>query len=197
MAHRRGARRHDAGDVIREWQGLGYNRRAVNLHRAACVITSMAGRRISPSSRSWALHGRRGRALRARPVRAPGRHERAPDSRPDRRRLRAGLGSRAMDLGATVCLARIPRCDECPLADGCPSNGKRYEPLRKQSVSRARSVNGARYAAPGRRRPVPSSLDDEAVAALAATASFRYRAASSSCRTSSDPLNAKTGRFSA
>ena len=23
------------GDVIREWQGLGYNRRALNLHRAA------------------------------------------------------------------------------------------------------------------------------------------------------------------
>ena len=25
-------------DVIREWQGLGYNRRAVNLHRAALQI---------------------------------------------------------------------------------------------------------------------------------------------------------------
>jgi A/G-specific adenine glycosylase len=37
-----------------------------------------------------------------------------------------------MDLGATVCLARIPRCELCPLADGCPSRGRRYEPLRKQ-----------------------------------------------------------------
>src|SRR5690348_4931787 len=27
-----------AGDVIAEWQGLGYNRRAVNLHRAARVV---------------------------------------------------------------------------------------------------------------------------------------------------------------
>ena len=27
-----------AGDVIREWQGLGYNRRAVNLHRAAAAV---------------------------------------------------------------------------------------------------------------------------------------------------------------
>ncbi len=26
------------GDVIRAWQGLGYNRRGLNLHRAACVI---------------------------------------------------------------------------------------------------------------------------------------------------------------
>ena len=27
-----------AGDVIAEWQGLGYNRRALNLHRAARVV---------------------------------------------------------------------------------------------------------------------------------------------------------------
>ena len=37
------------------------------------------------------------------------------------------------DLGATICLARIPRCGECPLAARCPSRGRRYEPLRKQS----------------------------------------------------------------
>ena len=38
-----------------------------------------------------------------------------------------------MDLGATICLARIPRCHACPLAARCPSRGRRYEPLRKQS----------------------------------------------------------------
>jgi A/G-specific adenine glycosylase len=38
------------------------------------------------------------------------------------------------DLGATICLARVPRCSECPLATGCPSRGRRYEPLRKQST---------------------------------------------------------------
>ena len=31
-----------AGDAIREWQGLGYNRRAVNLHRAATRIAARA-----------------------------------------------------------------------------------------------------------------------------------------------------------
>ena len=36
------------------------------------------------------------------------------------------------DLGATICLARIPRCGECPLAELCPSRGSRYEPERKQ-----------------------------------------------------------------
>ncbi|HET7855394.1 MAG TPA: A/G-specific adenine glycosylase, partial [Gaiellaceae bacterium] len=29
-----------AADVIREWQGLGYNRRALNLHRAARQIAA-------------------------------------------------------------------------------------------------------------------------------------------------------------
>jgi A/G-specific adenine glycosylase len=38
-----------------------------------------------------------------------------------------------MDLGATICLSRIPRCGVCPLAEACPSRGRRYEPLRKQS----------------------------------------------------------------
>ncbi len=38
-----------------------------------------------------------------------------------------------MDLGATVCLGRIPRCAICPLAEACPSRGRRYEPVRKQS----------------------------------------------------------------
>ena len=39
-----------------------------------------------------------------------------------------------MDLGATVCLARVPRCGVCPLAGGCPSRGHRFEPLRKQGA---------------------------------------------------------------
>jgi A/G-specific adenine glycosylase len=45
----------------------------------------------------------------------------------------AGCAQALFDLGATVCLARIPRCEICPLAEMCPSCGRRYEPLRKQS----------------------------------------------------------------
>jgi A/G-specific adenine glycosylase len=37
-----------------------------------------------------------------------------------------------MDLGATICLARVPRCEACPLAAACPSRGIREEPARKQ-----------------------------------------------------------------
>ena len=43
--------------------------------------------------------------------------------------ISAGL----MELGAVVCTARAPRCGICPLAEACPSRGRRYEPLRKQS----------------------------------------------------------------
>jgi A/G-specific adenine glycosylase len=45
----------------------------------------------------------------------------------------AACAQALFDLGATICLARIPRCDACPLAAACPSRGRRYEPLRKQS----------------------------------------------------------------
>ena len=38
-----------------------------------------------------------------------------------------------MDLGATVCIARVPRCDDCPLAERCPSRGRTFAPLRRQS----------------------------------------------------------------
>jgi A/G-specific adenine glycosylase len=122
------------GDVIREWQGLGYNRRAVSLHRAACVIASQGwpddltelpgvGRYTADAVARFALE---------RPV--------LPVDTNVRRVLERTGGEfgpasahALMDLGATVCLARIPRCDACPLATVCPSRGTRYEPLRKQS----------------------------------------------------------------
>ncbi len=49
------------------------------------------------------------------------------------------------DLGATVCVARVPRCDRCPLAAGCPSRGRRYEPARRQG-----RFEGSRRQARGR-----------------------------------------------
>ncbi len=55
--------------------------------------------------------------------------------RVERRTRHAFTGEAAqalMDLGATVCLARIPRCEACPLASDCPSRGARDEPARKQ-----------------------------------------------------------------
>ena len=74
-----------------------------------------------------------------------------------------------MDLGATVCLARIPRCDACPLAGECPSRGIRDEPKRKQGRSRDRSANAGRSccgASPAA-GVASADLDPEAVVSLA------------------------------
>ncbi|MEP6909223.1 MAG: A/G-specific adenine glycosylase [Actinomycetota bacterium] len=122
------------GDVIREWQGLGYNRRALNLHRAACRIAAEgwpAGLTELPGVGRYTAD-------------AVARFAHGQDVLPvdvNVRRVIERTGGEfgpaaahaLMDLGATVCLARIPRCDACPLAEGCPSRGRRYEPLRKQS----------------------------------------------------------------
>jgi len=73
-----------------------------------------------------------------------------------------------MDLGRTVCLARVPRCDACPLAEACPSRGRRYQPLRRQSrfegSFRQRRALTLRLVARAA-RPV-HELDAEAVASL-------------------------------
>jgi len=123
-----------AADIIREWQGLGYNRRAVNLHRAAQRIAAGSwpddltelpgvGRYTADAVARFAFD-----AL-VLPV----------DTNVRRVQERTGASfspaaaHALMDLGATVCLARIPRCNACPLAAGCPSRGRRYEPLRRQS----------------------------------------------------------------
>ena len=74
-----------------------------------------------------------------------------------------------MDLGATVCLARIPRCDVCPLAGECPSRGTRDEPARKQGrfegSFRQRRADALRAVAAS--TAARDELDGEAVDALA------------------------------
>ena len=120
-------------DVIRAWQGLGYNRRAVSLHRAARVV----------AEHGWPedlteLPGVGRYTADAVGLFAFGREVLPVDVNIGRVLDRSGgsfgpaSAQALMDLGATVCLARIPRCDECPLAEGCPSRGRRYEPERKQ-----------------------------------------------------------------
>jgi A/G-specific adenine glycosylase len=120
-------------DVIREWQGLGYNRRAVNLHRAARYVaahgwpddlTELPG--VGPYTAAAIRRFALGEDILPVDVNV----ERV------RRRAGAGFSSRSaqalMDLGATVCIARIPRCGACPLSSACPSRGIREEPARRQ-----------------------------------------------------------------
>ena len=88
---------------------------------------------------------------------------------PDRRtRSRRAAAQALMDLGATVCLARIPRCAACPLAAACPSRGIREEPARKQgpfegSFRQRRATTLRRVAESPREL---AELDDEAVRSL-------------------------------
>src|SRR5204862_3831061 len=70
------------------------------------------------------------------------------------------------DLGATVCLARVPRCGVCPLAAACPSRGRRFEPLRKQGPFEG-SFRQRRTAALRAVLDGEDPRDEAAVAALA------------------------------
>jgi A/G-specific adenine glycosylase len=158
-----------AGDVIREWQGLGYNRRGLNLHRAARLVaengwpddlaalpgvgpyTAAAIRRFAFDEDVLPVDVNVARVLRRTGHDFP-----------------ASTAHALMDLGATVCLARIPRCDLCPLASECPSRGIREEPARKQGPFegsfRQRRAETLRLVAATPRELLV--LDDEAVQSL-------------------------------
>src|SRR5207253_684824 len=112
-------------EVLRAWQGLGYNRRALNLQRAAQAVAAGGW----PDDLT-ALPGVGRYTADAVACFAFGRDVLPVDVNVRRIQERTGAeftGAAAqalMDLGATVCLARIPRCAECPLATGCPSRGR-------------------------------------------------------------------------
>jgi A/G-specific adenine glycosylase len=156
-----------SGDVIRAWQGLGYNRRAVHLHRAAQRVAAHGwpddltelpgvGEYTAAAVRRFAF---------GEPV--------LPLDTNVRRVLERTGGSfgpesaeALMDLGREVCLARVPGCEVCPLASSCPSRGRRYEPLRKQprfqGSFRQRRGEALRRVAAGN----SSVVDEEALASL-------------------------------
>ena len=154
-------------EVIVEWQGLGYNRRAVSLHRAARIVaehgwpadlTELPG--VGPYTAAAVGNF------------AFGRDELPVDTNVRRIRERTGesfdgaCAQALFDLGATICLARIPRCGACPLATACPSRGRRYEPLRRQSrfegSFRQRRAAALRAVAAG-----TAAADNEAIESLA------------------------------
>jgi A/G-specific adenine glycosylase len=159
----------EPADVILEWQGLGYNRRALNLHRAAVAIAARGwpddltdlpgvGRYTADAVRAFA----HGEPVVPRDTNVLRIEERTGH------RFGPGAGQALMDLGRTICLARVPRCESCPLAQACPSRGRRYEPLRRQSrfegSFRQRRSQTLRLVASA---PRPAGeLDAEAVAAL-------------------------------
>jgi A/G-specific adenine glycosylase len=133
-----------ASEVVTRWAGLGYNRRALNLHRCACVVTDQHGGVVPDDLAALlALPGIGPYTARAVLVFAYERDEAIVDTNVARlfarwvgRRLgarqvqhladgavRAGSGwawnQGLLDLGATVCTKRAPGCDRCPARPWC------------------------------------------------------------------------------
>lgn len=138
-----------AADVIRAWRGLGYNRRALALHRAARAIVEEHGGRVPDSleelMRLPGVGPYTARALLAiafdRPVAALDVNVRRVLGRAfDLDRVPTAVRQAAadafvpidraadwthalMDVGAAFCRPRSPRCDACPLRSWCPAAG--------------------------------------------------------------------------
>ncbi len=121
------------GEVLAQWQGLGYPRRARNLHAAAGVIardgwpaderlTDLPG--VGAYTAAAILCFADGQAVLPEDVnvrRVVAR--RFPGGWPGTPRGRGWeVGQALMDLGREVCSARAPRCDDgCPVRRGCPA----------------------------------------------------------------------------
>ncbi len=186
-------------DVLRAWAGLGYNRRALALHRAAQAIVSQHGGQVPGDIPALErLPGVGPYTARAVAAIAFGRPVGAVDTNVRRvlgRIAGAGgvgimsgfaLGSMQsladavvpedaaatwthalMDVGATICTPRSPRCGDCPAVLWCRfAAGERGEPsvlpkqrprsapfpstrrwLRGRVLDRARSAQDASWCA--------------------------------------------------
>ena len=132
------------GAVVEEWAGLGYNRRAVNLHRAAAQVVDLHGGEFPADLNALlALPGVGPYTARAVLAFAFERNAAVVDTNVGRvlarqigERLTASVAqsmaddlvpsgqswawNQAMlDLGALVCTKRSPSCVECPVQATC------------------------------------------------------------------------------
>jgi A/G-specific adenine glycosylase len=138
-------------EVLAAWVGLGYNRRALALHAAA----------VSVAREGWPAD------LRALPGVGPytaaavasfafGAQVAAVDTNARRVAERVGRGAptdllppgraaewnqAAMELGATVCTARAPRCGDCPVAAWCASAGRPAVSVSRRAAERFEDTN--------------------------------------------------------
>ena len=137
-------------DVMRAWEGLGFYRRAKNLHQAAKMIVNDHGGAIPAEYEALrALPGIGDYTAGAVGSIAFGLHIPAVDGNairvlsrvfrvegdvfhgPGKRRIQElasdlvdadapGTWNQAvMELGATVCVPRAPKCERCPIAEDC------------------------------------------------------------------------------
>jgi A/G-specific adenine glycosylase len=170
-------------EVLRAWQGLGYPRRARDLHTCARRIASEGwpeadrleelpgvGRYTAAAVRCFAFEQavlpRDANVRRVLARRFPG----GVAASADPWRLSGAL----MDVGRSHCRAR-PRCEDCPLRDGClvALEGGGWDPVapRRRQSAYAGSLRERRgtllRAALAGERP-PARADPEAAASLVA-----------------------------
>jgi A/G-specific adenine glycosylase len=133
-----------SADVVRLWSGLGYNRRALNLHRAAVAVVAHGGVFPHDDRALRALPGVGSYTARAFQSFAFGLDVAAVDTNVVRVLARCVQGSpltaaaaqaladrlvpagqswefnqSMFDLGATVCTGSRPACLRCPLRQQC------------------------------------------------------------------------------
>lgn len=160
-------------DVLRQWRGLGYNRRALNLQRTARTVVAEHGGVFPASVEALAkLPGIGPYTARAVAAIAFGLPVGAVDTNVRRVLGRALLGEleavpgpamqtladalvpagrsgewthALMDIGSLFCRPRSPRCDGCPLAGHCRFRTGAETERRVGSPARGRpAVPGAR-----------------------------------------------------
>jgi A/G-specific adenine glycosylase len=135
-------------ELLAEWSGLGYNRRALALQRAATTVVrdgwpeTIDGLQRLPGVGPYTARAvaslafgtpvgvvdtnvRRWLIRRLAVGDASMELQRAADALATATRdgRAADWTHATMEFGASVCRSRAPRCDTCPIADGCPSRG--------------------------------------------------------------------------
>ena len=172
-------------DVLRAWQGLGYDRRGLALWRTARVVVEQHDGRIPSSvAELQALPGIGPYTARAVAALAFGQPVGAVDVNVRRvlGRILAGAGAdeltapelqrladeavppdrpgdwthALMDVGATVCRPRGPRCDTCPARAWCRLASQAADHAARSAVPSALSALSApRAPRRARQRPAP------------------------------------------
>jgi A/G-specific adenine glycosylase len=174
-------------DVLAAWSGLGYNRRALALQAAARVVDARGwpdelsdlpgvGEYTAAAVASFAW-GRQAAAVDTNVQRVVERFdgvkrrrraltERVDSLVPDGRA--AQFNQAMMELGATVCRPRVPRCGACPVRAGCASRAGGAPPPsapRRRGAERFedtdRWARGRIVAALLAGRPVPAEITGE------------------------------------
>ena len=163
----------ETADVLVAWKGLGYNRRALALQRAAVAAVAAGGLPssvdaleelpgIGPyTARAVAAIAFGGREIPVDvnisrivsrlvgaevPLTPREVQQRANEFGAELADREAGAWAQAaMDLASSTCRAAAPRCGDCPLSEFCPSAGRTFPKAPRSSEPRTPFTKTARW----------------------------------------------------